>query len=95
MDTSNYLQNRLFIKYPKHIVALKKHRQKIDKMLNIFESLAVEPVFLYLVRNIANLIFIIFGKGFLLAIWISISMLVFELHKQTRFCLQNLILLKE
>lgn len=48
----------------------KKHKLEIGKILKIFGSLIIEQVFLYLVKNVSNLIFIKFEDGFLLAILI-------------------------
>lgn len=63
----------------------KKYGFEINKMSNTFKSLAIEQVLLYLVRNVANPIFIRLREESLLAIWTPASISKFELNGQTRF----------
>lgn len=47
INISNYLQNKLLIKYFRHIFISKKHRIEIDIIFNIFTFLIVEQILLY------------------------------------------------
>lgn len=56
IDTSNYLQNKLFKKCFKCTIIL------VNRTFNTFGSLAVKQASLYLLKNIPNPIFISLGE---------------------------------